>query len=105
MSDVSLIYATFPDEQTAKSIAHNIVAARLAACVNILPPVTSIYEWDGKIEESHESAVLFKTTSQQAAALIDRLKELHPYEVPAIVGWPADTAYAPFANWITAQTN
>lgn len=104
MSDIILVYATFPDEPTAKSVAHAVVTEKLAACANMTPPMISIYEWDGKMEESREIAILFKTTSDQSEALIARVAELHPYEVPAIVGWSASISQAPFADWVTKQT-
>ena len=104
MSEVSLLYTTFPDETTAKSIAHTVVTEKLAACANMMPPMVSIYEWDGKIEESSETAILFKTTSDRSEALIARIAALHPYEVPAIIGWPAGISHAPFADWVIKQT-
>jgi len=104
MSEVSLLYTTFPDETTAKAIAHNVVTEKLAACANMMAPMVSIYEWDDKIEENSEVAILFKTTSDRSQALIARIVALHPYEVPAIIGWPAGISHAPFAAWVTQQT-
>jgi len=104
MSDIAPVYATFPDEETTKRIAHIVVNEKLAACANILGVMTSIYEWEGKIEESGEIAALFKTSRAAMLPLISRLSDLHPYEVPALLGWPISEAPAPFAQWVQAQT-
>ena len=104
MSDIALVYATFPDEETSKRIAHIVVNEKLAACANILGAMTSIYEWEGKIEESGEIAVLFKTSTPAMQPLISRLSDLHPYDVPALLGWPISEGPTPFAQWVISQT-
>jgi periplasmic divalent cation tolerance protein len=102
MSDIRLIYTTWPDAQTAQRAAWSLVEQGLAACANILGPMNSIYRWEGKIEMAGEVPVLFKTTAGQAAELVDRIASLHPYEVPAVVAWQVDAAssHAPFLDWI-----
>jgi periplasmic divalent cation tolerance protein len=100
MTDIALVYAVFPDETSARAVAQTVVRERLAACVNILPSCISIYEWDGKEEENMERPAMFKTSAKKAAALIARVAELHSYAVPAILCWQADTAHAPFAEWV-----
>ncbi len=101
MSDLALVYAVFPDHATAHSRARQLIGENLAACVNILAPCTSVYRWQGKIEENTEVPALFKTSIQRCGALVKRIEELHPYDVPAIVSWPAAEAPAAFAQWIT----
>lgn len=102
MSDIRLIYTTWPDAQTAQRAARSLVEQGLAACANILGPMNSIYRWQGKIEMAGEVPVLFKTTTRQAAELVDRIASLHPYDVPAVVAWEVDEAssHAPFLDWI-----
>lgn len=102
MSDIRLIYTTWPDAQTAQRAAWSLVEQGLAACANILGPMSSIYRWQGRMEMASEVPVLFKTTAQRAADLVDRIASLHPYEVPAVVAWSVDEAasHAPFIDWI-----
>ena len=104
MSNLALVYATFPDMETAQRIGRTTVSERAAACANILSPMTSIYEWQGRLEENGEVPALFKTTPENVEALIARIVELHPYEVPAVLKWPVDQAHAPFVEWVYQQT-
>ncbi|MDB5439839.1 MAG: CutA1 divalent ion tolerance protein [Caulobacteraceae bacterium] len=102
MSDIRLIYTTWPTAETAHAAAAALVEQGLAACANILAPMNSIFRWQGRTETAVEIPVLFKTTTGQAAELVDRIASLHPYEVPAIVAWEVDEAasHAPFLDWI-----
>lgn len=104
MSGLSLVYTLFPDATSAQDIARTVIDERLAACVNVMAPCTSVYEWDGKREENAETPALFKTSSDKANALIARVAELHSYDVPAILSWRADDVHAPFAEWVMKQT-
>lgn len=79
-----LIIATVPSD-AAPELARTLVEGRLAACVNIVPKVRSIYYWKGKIEDDQEALMLIKTTSEKMDSLTMRLKELHPYDVPEII--------------------
>jgi periplasmic divalent cation tolerance protein len=79
-----LIIATAPSD-AAPELARTLVEGRLAACVNIVPKVRSIYYWKGKIEDDQEALMLIKTTSEKMDSLTMRLKELHPYDVPEII--------------------
>ena len=76
-----LVLCACPDEETAVNIAENIVAQRLAACVNVLPGVYSVYHWQGNVESAKENMLLIKTTVQRYASLEKVIKSLHPYEV------------------------
>jgi len=97
---VCTVYAVFADREQAMRIGRTVVEERLAACINILGPCTSIYWWDGEVAQSDEAPALLKTTLARADALIERLSELHSYDVPAIVVWPIDRLYAPYAEWV-----
>ncbi|MEY2576397.1 MAG: periplasmic divalent cation tolerance protein [Verrucomicrobiota bacterium] len=98
MSDeVVLAFSTFPDVETARRIARELVAENFAACANVIPKIESIYRWQGKIEQGDETLVLFKTT---AARFAERLKSLHPYDVPEIICTPVASGWAPYLDWV-----
>jgi periplasmic divalent cation tolerance protein len=77
-----------------------VVEERLAACVNILPHVRSIYRWKGEVETAHEVAAIFKTHHWRSDALMERLAELHSYEIPCIVAWPIEKIVGAYADWV-----
>ena len=99
MSIVS-VYAVFADAEEAERIGRAMVEERLAACINILGLVRSIYRWQGKVETADEVAAIFKTYHWHADALIQRIAELHSYEVPCIVTWPIDKILRSYADWV-----
>ena len=95
----AMIWCPFPDEEAAAQIAATLVEEKLVACANILGSVRSIFAWEGKTADSRECGVLFKTNAATLDAAIERLAELHPYDSPAIMGWPCQAA-APTSEWI-----
>lgn len=99
MSVVS-VYAVFADAEEAERIGRTIVEEGLAACVNILGPIRSIYRWQGKIETADEVAAIFKTHHWASDALIQRIAALHSYDVPCIVTWPIDKILRSYADWV-----
>ena len=99
MSVVS-VYAVFAGAEEAERIGRIVVEERLAACVNILGPIRSIYRWQGAIETADEAAAIFKTEQIQAEALIERVTALHSYEVPCVVSWPVDKVLRKYAEWV-----
>ena len=102
--DALLVFSTFPDAARARAIGRRLVAERLAACVNLLPGVTSIYVWQGKEEESAETLALIKTRRALYPALEARLRELHPYEVPEIVAVELAGGLPAYLQWLADQT-
>jgi len=98
------VYATFATDEEARRVGRVCVEQCLAACVNILGPIHSIYRWQGKVEESGEVAALFKTRADSAPALVARISELHSYDVPAAVVWPIADAPGDYADWVAAET-
>jgi len=94
------VYAIFADAAEAEGIGETLIAERLAACINILPPVHSIYRWQGEVLRADEVAAIIKTSQVSAEALIARIVELHSYDVPCAVAWPIAAIPAPFAAWI-----
>ena len=99
MSIVS-VYAIFANADEAERIGRQMVEERLTACVNILPGCRSIYRWRGAIESAGEVPALFKTTHDQAEALMTRIAGLHSYEVPCVVVWPIDRLLGSYAEWV-----
>jgi periplasmic divalent cation tolerance protein len=104
MSGIVTVYATFADAAEAERIAHQLVEERLAACANILGPCRSIYRWQGAIEEGDEVAALFKTRAEFAPQLIERLGQLHSYDVPAAVVWPIGESGEAYRAWVLEST-
>lgn len=98
MSDIALVHATFGTASEAEDIGRRMVEDGLAACVNLLGPCHSIYRWKGRVETAAEHRALFKTTSQLARELADRIAALHSYDLPAIEIWPAAAGDA-VASW------
>lgn len=103
MSDIVTVYATFPDAEEAAAISRTVVEEGLAACANILGPITSIYRWQGRLEDTQEVAALFKTRSDTAEALIGRLAALHSYDVPAAVVWPIAAGLPAYVKWVCSE--
>jgi len=99
MSTVS-VYAVFANTPEAERIGRAVVEERLAACVNILGPVHSIYRWKGAIETADEVAAIFKTHHWRSDALMERIAALHSYETPCIVAWPIEKIVGSYADWV-----
>ena len=100
---VVTVCAIFADADQAMRIGRTVVEERLAACINMLAPCSSLYWWEGAVTEATEVPALLKTTLAQADALIARIIELHSYEVPAIVVWPVERLPASFADWVASE--
>jgi periplasmic divalent cation tolerance protein len=103
MSDVALLFATFPSKVEAERVAEAVLAERLAACVNILARCNSLYRWQGRVERGEEVPALFKTIPQLADRLRDRIEALHPYDLPTVEAWPVSAAAA-VSDWVAAET-
>jgi periplasmic divalent cation tolerance protein len=99
-----LIYSTYPSAAEAERIGGALVDRGLAACVNILPGMTSIYVWDGKRQRDSEAAMIIKTRASLADAAIAEGRKLHPYTNPAFVVLPVVGGSADFLRWIAEQT-
>jgi len=99
-----LVYMTAPDADVAKRIGQALVEKRLAACVNILPAVQSMYWWNGAVQSENEAVFLAKTSADLYAHLEACVLAMHPYEVPCIVALNLDKGHEPFLRWIDVQT-
>ena len=95
-----LVLCTCPDEQTAINIAENLVAQRLAACVNVLPSVYSVYHWQDNVESAQENMMLIKTLADKYASLEKVITSLHPYEVPEIIALDINSGLPEYLNWL-----
>lgn len=99
-TDVLLVLSTFPDRGKAQRIAEELVAGRFAACANVASAVDSFYWWKDEIETATEVLVYFKTTSARFAAFRERLRELHPYDVPEIVALSLEDGLPDYLQWV-----
>jgi periplasmic divalent cation tolerance protein len=98
-----IVLTTLPSRDAAQTIARTLVEERLAACVQLVDGLLSIYRWEGRVEESAECQLVAKTTPAAAGALVDCLRRLHPYDVPEILSLDA-TASEAYAAWVDAET-
>ena len=96
-----LVLSTFPDAASARRIGRQLVEEHCAACANLLPPLESIYWWEGKLENANETLVLFKTTADRYPALETTLRQLHPYEVPEIIALPIARGLPDYWRWVS----
>ncbi|MBW9264682.1 MAG: divalent-cation tolerance protein CutA [Candidatus Thiodiazotropha sp. (ex. Lucinisca nassula)] len=99
-----LILCTAPDRETALKLSRSLLEQRLAACVNLSPPVTSVYHWQGKLEESEEILLLIKTTKQQYNNVEATLRAQHPYELPEIIAVPVEQGLDDYIDWVERCT-
>jgi periplasmic divalent cation tolerance protein len=100
MTDKRLVLTTCASKEEAHRIANELVEKRLAACVNIVPQVDSVYRWQGEVETATEWLLLIKTTSERSDRLKDALKKLHSYELPECVEIGIDDGSAAYLEWI-----
>jgi periplasmic divalent cation tolerance protein len=99
-AEILLALSTFPDAGTARRISNQLVTEKFAACANILPAVESIYRWKEKIETAAEAIVLFKTTPDRQKAFQERLRSLHPYDVPEIIFMSVTDGLPEYLRWV-----
>ena len=104
MTDKRIVLSTAGSEQEAHKIAHALVKRRLAACVNILPQVQSIYRWKGEIESAQEWLLLIKTRADKFPAVRDAIGELHSYEVPECIVLEIEDGSLPYLQWLEKAT-
>ncbi len=103
MTDALVVLVTVPSVEVADRIADAVVGEGLAACVNVLGEVRSIYRWKGAIEREREILLVVKTTRDAFERLRARVLALHPYEVPEVVALPVAAGHAPYLDWIAAS--
>ncbi|HUW26519.1 MAG TPA: divalent-cation tolerance protein CutA [Gallionella sp.] len=105
MSDILLVVTNLPDAESAGKLAHQIIEARAAACVNQLAPCTSTYRWQAKIETATEVPLLIKTTRAAYPRLEQLIRTVHPYELPEIIAVTITAGFPAYLNWVSGETD
>jgi len=100
----SFVYLTAPNKAEALRIGRALVEERLAACINVIDGMTSVYRWQGNIEESSEAVLIGKVRSADVPAVVERVKALHSDSCPCVVGWPLERGNPDFLAWIADET-
>lgn len=98
---ILLALSTFPDPEAAREISNQLVSGSFAACANILPAIESIYRWKGEIETGNETLVLFKLSENRQSAFQDKLRSLHPYDIPEIIFVPVAGGLSEYLEWVS----
>ena len=98
---ILLALSTFPDPEIARRISNQLVSERFAACANILPSIESIYRWKDKIESGNETLVFFKLSEDRQSAFQDKLRSLHPYDIPEIIFVPIAGGLTDYLQWVS----
>jgi periplasmic divalent cation tolerance protein len=101
MTDKLLVLTTAGSESEARKIAHALVEPRLAACVNIIPRIHSVYRWEGKVEEAEEYLLLIKTTKAREEEVRAAIRELHSYELPECIAIPIESGSMEYLKWLS----
>ncbi len=99
-----VVLISTPGAEAGRRLARILVEERLAACGSVIPAVTSVYRWEGAIEEEEEALVVLKTTADRVPPLTERALELHPYEVPEILALPVSSGNPGYLDWLTKET-
>ncbi len=103
MTDLILVLTTVPNDDSAEAMAHTLVEERLAACVNLHAPMTSVYRWKGAVERESERQLVIKTTRERLPALEARLKTLHSYELPELIVLSVERGSPAYLAWVNQQ--
>ena len=104
MSDVRVVFVTAGDRETGFDLARQVVEEGLAACGNLIPDVTSVFEWDGSMQEEAEVMLILKTSADRASRLVERVAELHTYDVPEILTLAVEGGLEPYLEWVRECT-
>jgi periplasmic divalent cation tolerance protein len=104
MSEFLSLYITAPSLDVAETIGRTLVEERLAACVNIIAGMRSIYRWEDEVQAASEVVLIAKSRPARFKQLEKRVKELHPYDCPCIVAWPIEAGYQPYLDWLARET-
>jgi periplasmic divalent cation tolerance protein len=103
-TDYVIVMTTLPADADAATFAHALVEARLAACVNQLPVMESVYRWEGQVERERERQLVIKTSRARVVALWERVREMHPYDVPEFIVLPIVDGNEAYLRWVGEST-
>lgn len=103
-AEVRTVLMTVPDESTALALVRELVEARMAACGNVIPGLTSVYWWEEEVQSEGEVLVILKTSRSRVDALLERAAELHPYDVPELLVLPVEQGHPPYLRWVLEET-
>lgn len=98
--EVLVAFCTFPNAETARDIARELVEQRLVACGNVLPQIQSVYRWEGKVESGEEALAIFKLPAIRYPEFEAKLRSLHPYDVPEIISFAVDQGLPDYLHWV-----
>jgi len=102
--NVAIVTTTVDSEDAAGQLSHEAVEHRLAACGQVVGPITSTYWWEGQIETAREWTVIFKTTAEASRALVEHLRKVHPYDVPEVLVTPVTAGNPAYLGWVATET-
>jgi len=102
---IRILISTIGSIEQAESIARTLIEEKAAACVNLVPGLVSIYRWQGQLQRDQEILMIMKTSGDRSEALMARLKELHPYDVPEILSIPVESAAAGYLEWVIRESD
>jgi periplasmic divalent cation tolerance protein len=105
MEPVMVVLVTAPSREVADTLVRTVVEERLAACGNIVTGLTSIYRWEGKVEQVEEVLIILKTVQSAAGRLTGRVEDLHPYDVPEVLALPVAAGLEAYVRWVAANAN
>lgn len=102
---IFIVYVTCKTPEEARAIASSAIEKRLAACANIFPAHQALYDWEGVVQNEAETAMILKTTAAAFEVLKAEILRLHSYEVPCVIGWPAEAGHEPFLDWVQNEVS
>ena len=102
MTKIAVVFVTTPSADKAAEIARALVSEKLAACGNVIPGIRSIYSWQGEVQDDPEALLVLKAPRDRLPELIDRVRALHPYDVPEIIALPVEAGSQPYLDWVRA---
>ncbi len=104
MKPIHVVFCTCPDEQTARELAAGLVENRLAACVNVLPAIRSIYRWKDAVHDDGEVLMVIKTAASKYPELENWLNRHHPYDLPEVIALPVEKGSSAYLEWVAQET-
>jgi periplasmic divalent cation tolerance protein len=104
MTHTRVILVTAPDREVALDLARKLVANGLAACGNVVPGITSVFRWEGRIQEDPEALLILKVHEPQVPEVIRRIPELHPYDVPEVLVLGVEAGFQPYLDWVASES-